>query len=40
MTIMGICIYYRGRIDDPGQVEKLADELGDFSQELGWDTHQ
>lgn len=33
---MGITIQYRGRINKRENVEKLADELEDFSRQLGW----
>lgn len=36
---MGISIHYRGRIDKMETIDKLADELEDFAQSLGWRSH-
>lgn len=33
---MGTTIHYRGRINKTEDVKKLADELEDFSRQLGW----
>lgn len=33
---MGITIHYRGRINKTEEVEKLAEEIEDFSRQLGW----
>ena len=35
---MGISIHYRGRIDKMETIAKLADDLEDFAQSLGWRT--
>lgn len=35
---MGVTIHYRGTIDDTSMVGKLADEMEDFAQSLGWKT--
>jgi hypothetical protein len=37
---MGICIQYRGQLNDINVVDELTDELEDFAGELGWGTYR